>query len=92
MADQGGPEQLEMRFLDGNALGRRAAAQFSYDGGFDVTDQELRHGKRLLSMIAAVKAEGGQEPEDGGPCFVPLSGTKQGRQGTRSQRRAERGR
>jgi len=33
-----------MGFFDGYTLSRRAPAQLSYDGSFDVADKQLRHG------------------------------------------------
>jgi hypothetical protein len=33
-----------MGFFDGNTLCRRATAQLSYDGGFDVAVKKLRDG------------------------------------------------
>jgi hypothetical protein len=36
-------------------LCRRANAELFHDGGFDATDEELSHGWKVLSLIAAVK-------------------------------------
>ena len=44
-----------MRFFDGNALRGRATTELFHNGGFDVADEKLRHGPRVLSMIAYVK-------------------------------------
>jgi hypothetical protein len=46
-----------MGLFDGNTLSSRATAQLSYDGGFDVADQKLRHGGAMISMIAYVKLQ-----------------------------------
>jgi hypothetical protein len=39
-------------------LGGGATAELFYHKGFDVTNEELRHGKRMLAVIAVVKAGG----------------------------------
>jgi hypothetical protein len=57
VAEQGGAEQSTMRLFDRDALCGRATAKLFHDSGFDVTDEELRHGENVLSMIAEVKAK-----------------------------------
>jgi hypothetical protein len=44
-----------MRLLDRDPLRCRAPAKFFDDGGCDVADQQLGHGKSMLSMIALFK-------------------------------------
>jgi hypothetical protein len=53
---QDGAQQTAVSFFDRDALGGGATAELFYHKGFDVTDEELRHGKKMLSVIAVVKA------------------------------------
>jgi hypothetical protein len=55
VTNQGRAEQSAMCFFDGNALRSRATAELFHDGGFDVADEKLRHGPRVISLIASVK-------------------------------------
>jgi hypothetical protein len=45
-----------MGFLNGNALSGGAILEFFHDGSFEVTNKELRHRGRVISLIASVKS------------------------------------
>lgn len=58
-ATLGFPDNLRphalVRLIERHAVRRRPTTEFFHDRGFDITDDELRHQRSLLQLIATFK-------------------------------------
>ena len=73
LANERRTQNPAMRLLDGDAFNSGAIPELSQDCGLDVTDEKLRHGNTMISLIASVKSNRStSRPKGSGCTFFPI--------------------